>query len=104
MFRPSFPYVPGTRSLANAQVLKNVSATQGLALGFPTTLGREQLYETVPPQSLFALSTKGSVTVNQFPVEAETIPATCQLPITWLRNLEAFPPIALPFPIGSSQA
>src|SRR5712671_3835984 len=104
MFRRSFPKVPGTRSLVKAQVLKKVPATHGLPLGLPTTSGREQLNPTVPPQSVFELFTKGSVTVNQFPVEAETIPATCQFPITWFKNPEAFPAKALPLPNGRSQA
>src|ERR1019366_2812475 len=103
MFRPSFPNVPWTRLLVNAQVLKKVPATQGLPLGLPTTFGREQLNPTVPPQSVFELLTKGSVTVNQFPVEADVMPAICQWPISWSRKPEAFPPKALPLPNGSSQ-
>src|ERR1035437_8750779 len=104
MIRPSLPNVPSTRSLAKAHVLKKFPATQGLPLGLPTTSGRAQLYPTVPPQSVFELFTKGSVTVNQFPVEAETIPATCQFPITWFKNPEVFPAKAFPVPNGRSQA
>src|SRR5664279_5145646 len=104
MFRPSFPNVPWTRLLVNAQVLKKVPGTQGLPLGLPMTLGREQLNPTVPPQSVFELFTRVSDTVNQLPVEAEVMPAICQLPITWFKKPEAFPPNRLPFPNGNSQA
>src|ERR1700730_438371 len=105
MFRPSFPNAPWTRLVVvNAHVLKKVPGAQGLPLGSPTTFGRAQLNETVPPQSVFELFTRGVVTVNQLPVEADVIPAICQLPITWFKKPEALPPNSLPFPNGNCQA
>src|SRR5260370_40385743 len=101
MFLPALPNVPKTVLLANAQVLKRVPGTHGFPLGLPTTFGRAALKTNPPPSELERFVTM-SVGVNQFPVEAVVIPATCQLPMIWFKRPEAFPPISLSLPKGNS--
>src|SRR5437660_12462407 len=102
MLRPAFPNVPMTEFGANAQILKIVPGIHGLLLGSLTRFGRTQL-PTVPPQSEVETELPlTSVGVNQFPVEAVTMPASCQPPRIWSVAPEKFPPNGLPLPKGSS--
>src|SRR5690348_16918610 len=102
MLRPASPQVPIIVFGAKAQVLKMVPGIQGFALGSPTRFGRTQL-ATVPPQS--EVETELPLTsfgVNQFPVEAVTIPASCHPPMILSAAPERLPPIGFPLPKGSS--
>src|SRR4029077_11473279 len=101
MFRPASPKLPKIVFVAKAQVLKRVPGRHGFEFGLPTTFGREAL-NTNPPPSEFERFVAMSVGVNQFPVDAVAIPATFQFPMILLRTPEAFPPIHLSFPNGSS--
>src|SRR5690349_6110856 len=103
ILRLASPNEPKISLVANAQVLKSVAGAQALPLGSPTTFGRDTL-NTVPPPSELDRSFEMSVGVNQFPVEAVVMPATCQSPIIRFRTPVAFPAIALFFPKGSSYA
>src|SRR5579863_1093307 len=102
VLRPTLPKDPRGGS-TNAQVLNHavgvrilLGATQvGLpgtvpaVFGSPTWSGR---CDTPPaPPSALAKLPFASSTVNQFPLESDTMVAICQPPTTWFANPVAFP-------------